>query len=222
MQGILKGGIMGAKDKREKERLEAIDRRKSDVIKAAKVIFAEKSIEKTTMQDIAIGAEVGVASVYRYYTTKMELVMEVAKDYWENELSYDVSLLFGTGIEQTSQIMNYLAEKFSENPSMLIFMDQLDAFIMSWKDQYPMDEYSKMIAYNIPLLTGIIEKGKQDGTIRKDIHAQEAGGTCLDLFMALAQKLILREQVLKSNGKINVLTALNVYKEMIIKYLETA
>ncbi|PKM50141.1 MAG: hypothetical protein CVV02_12830 [Firmicutes bacterium HGW-Firmicutes-7] len=213
---------MGAKDKREKERLEAIHNRKSDVINAAKVIFAEKSIEKTTMQDIALRAEVGVASVYRYYTTKMELVMEVAKDYWENELSYDHSLLFGTGIEQTLQIMNYLSLKFSENPSMLVFMDQLDSFVMSWKDQYPMDEYSKMVTNNLPILTGIIEKGKLDGTIRKDICAQEAGGTCLDLFIALAQKLILREKVLKSSCQINVLTALAVYKEMIIKYLETA
>lgn len=213
---------MGAKDKREQERIEAIDKRKCDVINAAKVIFAEKSIEKTTMQDIAIGAEVGVASVYRYYTTKMELVMEVAKDYWINELSYDGSQLFGTGIEQTSQIMNHLSQKFSENPSMLVFMDQLDTFVMSWKDQYPMDEYSKIVNYNIPLLTSIIEKGKLDGTIRKDIRSEEAGNTCLDLFIALAQKLVLREQVLKLRDPIKVSTALDVYKEMIIKYLETA
>ena len=214
---------MGAKDKREKERLEAIDRRKNDVIIAAKAVFSEKSIEKATMQDIALKAEVGVASVYRYYTTKFELVIAVAKDYWERELDFDDALLFGTGIEQTTQIMNQLYKKLTKNPDMLLFMDQLDAFMISCENaEYPIEAYKKVMASNIQRLIRVIETGKQDGTIRQDIQSEEAGNTCVDLFIALAQKLVLREQVYNVKISYGSSSALEIYKQMIIKYLETA
>jgi AcrR family transcriptional regulator len=214
---------MGAKDKREKERLEAIDRRKHDVINAAKAVFSEKSIEKATMQDIALKAEVGVASVYRYYTTKIELVLAVAKDYWENGLHFDEALLFGTGIEQTTQIMNQLYQQLTQNKEMLLFMDQLDAFMMNSENAaYPIEAYKKMMASNIARLIQVIEKGKEDGTIRQDIHSEEASNTCVDLFVTLAQKLILREQVFNVKIPQGACSTLEVYKEMIIKYLETA
>lgn len=214
---------MGAKEKREKERLEAIERRKHDVINAAKEVFSEKSIERASMQDIALKAEVGVASVYRYYATKIELVLAVAKDYWEKDLQFDEGLLFGTGIEQTTQIMNQLYWRLTQNPDMLLFMDQLDAFIISSENaQYPLLAYKKMIASNISRLIQVIEKGIQDGTIRKDIEPEEAGNTCIDLFVALAQKLVIREQILNVKLPHGAYSALEVYKEMIIKYLKAA
>lgn len=214
---------MGAKEKREKERLEAIDRRKNDVINAAKAVFAEKSIEKASMQDIALKAEVGVASVYRYYTTKFDLVIAVAKDYWEKELEFDDTGLYGTGIEQTTQVINRLYEKLTENPDMLLFMEQLDTFLISCENaKYPLEAYKKMMESGIQKLIRVIEKGKQDGTIRQDVQAEVAGITCVDLFIALAQKLILREQVLNVKAFQGSASALEIYKEMMIKYLETA
>lgn len=214
---------MGAKDKREKERLEGVNRRKREVVEAAKLIFAEKSIEKATMQDIANKAEVGVASLYRYYSTKLDLVMEVALDYWEKDYVVVDTLLVGTGIQQTSQVIDYFSKKFKENPEMLLFMEQFDAFISSCeKEQLPLEAYEKIVTSNNALLTGIIEKGIRDGSIRVDVKAEDIGRTCVDLLMTLAQKLLIREQVLPSKGTFIASTALDVYKEMLIKYLETA
>ncbi len=213
---------MGAKDKREKERLEGINKRKSEVVEAAKIIFAEKSIEKATMQDIANRAEVGVASLYRYYSTKLDLVMEVALDYWERDYSQVGTLLVGTGIEQTLQVMDYFSAKFKENPAMLVFMEQFDAFISNCdKEQLPLKAYEKIISSNNTLLTSIIEKGIQDGSIRVDVKAEEIGNTCVELLMTLAQKSLIREHVL-AKGNLTSLSSLDIYKKMLIKYLETA
>lgn len=214
---------MGAKDKRDKERLEGINKRKREVIEAAKMIFAERSIEKATMLDIANKAEVGVASVYRYYSTKLDLVMEVALDYWQTDYAQVDTLLFGTGIEQASQVIDYFSKKFGENPNMLIFMEQFDAYISSCeKEQLPLESYEKMITSNNVVLTKAIEKGMQDGSIRIDVKAEEIGNTCVELLLTLSQKLMIREQVLDSKGSSVSATALSVYKEMLIKYLRTA
>lgn len=214
---------MGAKDKREKERLDGISKRKKEVVQAAKIIFFEKSIEKATMQDIAIKAEVGVASVYRYYSTKLDLVMAVALDYWERDYGLVEALLIGTGIEQTSQVIDYFSKKFGDNPSMLIFMEQFGAYMSSCeKEQLPIEAYEKIITSNNKLLTGVIRKGILDGSIRLDVKAEEVGNTCVELLMSLAQKQVLREQILQSKGQIEGSTALEVYKEMLIKYLRTA
>ena len=47
---------------------------RTKILEAGFRIFAEKTIEKVTMTDVAEAAGVGVATVYRYYKTKPELM----------------------------------------------------------------------------------------------------------------------------------------------------
>lgn len=212
---------MGAKDKRERERLEAIERRKKEVIEAAKIIFAEKSIDRTTMQDIAQKAEVGVASVYRYFTTKTDLVLGVAMDYFENELFNLDMTVSGNGLEQTTDILNRFIRKMIENPAMMVFMEQLDAFLMSVeKDSSQLNLFNTIKYKNIPVITSAIEKGKQDGSIRPDIDTKEVGMTCIEIIMALLQKCMIKEYL--GNGDESYRIVLEIYKDMLIKYLQVA
>lgn len=214
---------MGAKEKRKQERLEGINKRKREVLEAAKLIFAEKTIEKATMQDIAEEAEVGVASVYRYYSTKLDLVMEVALDYHENQYAQIDTVLHGTGIEQASQVFDYLSKKFIENPAMLMFMEQLDSFVLSCeKGCLTEDVYDKIVNKNNEFLIKLIEKGIKDGSIRMDIKAKEIGNTCVELLMSLGQKLIIRNKLLKSKTQIDTFSTISLYKEILIKYLSSA
>lgn len=211
---------MGAKDKRDQERIEAIDRRKRDVISAAKIVFAAKSIEKATILDIATQAEVGVASVYRYYTNKTELVLGVALNYIENELAIE-EVVQGSGIEQTLMIMNGFLKKINENPQMLLFIQQLDAYVLHIEDDdHQLKVYEKIKTHHAPQLINAIEKGKQDGSIRKDINSNEVGNTCLEVFIALVQKNLLREQL--RNKPCDSQGIAEIYKEMILNYLKVA
>lgn len=206
---------MGAKEKRQQERLEAMTKRKKEVIEAAKEVFAEKSIEKTTMKDIAAKAEVGVASVYRYYSNKIDLVIEVAIDYWKNDFTYTNIELEGNGIEQAAQVIDHLFEALCKQHNMLAFMEQFDNYIIS-HDVTGLEEYNQVAIKDIPQLDYIIAKGILDGSIREDIQSKEAIMTFIYLFMTLAQKMMIR------NERIDSRRELEVYKEMVLKYLASA
>ena len=54
-----------------------IDERKLKILDTAFDIFVEKTIEAVSMGEIAEAAGVGRATLFRYYPSKLELVIEV-------------------------------------------------------------------------------------------------------------------------------------------------
>lgn len=57
--------------------------RRKRIINASMELFQEKCVEDTSMEEVAKRASVGAATVYRYFSTKIELVIETAQAYWE-------------------------------------------------------------------------------------------------------------------------------------------
>lgn len=64
---------MGITERKEKERLF----RKNSILEAAEKVFAEKSFESSTMDDIAKAAEFSKKTLYSYFKSKEELYYEI-------------------------------------------------------------------------------------------------------------------------------------------------
>ena len=60
---------MGIQERREREK----ERRRRDIQNAAKQLFMEKGYHATSIEDIAALAELGVATIYQYFSSKDEL-----------------------------------------------------------------------------------------------------------------------------------------------------
>lgn len=60
---------MGIRERKERER----ERRRQQIMVAAKRVFAEKGLNKTTMEDIAREAELSPGTLYLYFKNKDEL-----------------------------------------------------------------------------------------------------------------------------------------------------
>lgn len=69
MPGIKGKGVMGVKERKERER----ERRRQQIIVAAKRVFSEKGFSKARMEDIAHEAELAPATLYIYFRSKEEL-----------------------------------------------------------------------------------------------------------------------------------------------------
>ena len=61
-----------------------IDERKLKILDTAFDIFVEKTIEAVSMGEIAEAAGVGRATLFRYYPSKLELVIEVCGKKWKD------------------------------------------------------------------------------------------------------------------------------------------
>ncbi|MEI6263220.1 MAG: TetR/AcrR family transcriptional regulator, partial [Deltaproteobacteria bacterium] len=60
---------MGIQERKEREK----ERRRQQIIVAAKRVFSEKGFSKSTMEDIASGAELSPGTLYLYFKNKEEL-----------------------------------------------------------------------------------------------------------------------------------------------------
>lgn len=211
---------MGAKEKREKERIEAINKRKLEVIEAAKFMFALKTIELTSMQDIADKAEVGVASIYRYYKNKIDLVYAVAANYIDQALDdYHVDLQ-GNGISKVEQLIDYLLNQYAHKGSLLSFVEQFEVFLLTHKGEQ-VDVFKEVEKVEIKLLTQVLLEGMKDGSIRADVDITKTTVTIVNLYRMIGQKIAFQVEML-SPELIAPLEQLEIYKDMMIKYLTSA
>ena len=60
-----------------------LDERDMRVVTCAAELFLQRGLEDVTMVDIAKAAHVGVATVYRHFSTKSRIAVEAATLLWE-------------------------------------------------------------------------------------------------------------------------------------------
>ena len=74
-------------------------------------IFAERSIDKVTMNDVADEAKIGVATVYRYFSNKTQLVEAISAWAWEQYVSETIKKEVVSG-ETAAERFEYYLDSF--------------------------------------------------------------------------------------------------------------
>lgn len=217
-------------DLRTKRKIEINDqkeKRKEEVIEAAVKVLKEKGIEKSKMTDIAEKAEVGVASVYRYFKTKPELVIAAGTEFWREEIdslyhnlnSLDFNEL--NGLEKVNRILKVFLILFQEQSDFIRFIEEFDNYIV--KEQIPTDKlqaYEKGIIDLKPVMFEALKQGKEDGSVRKGIDDNEFYVTIAHSLMTLCQKLTLRGTILKSDKEIGSEVQIRLLIQMALAYIK--
>jgi len=204
-------------------RLNKIDERKKNLIETALKLFSQNGIEGTSIQDIANEANIGVASIYRYYTNKQTIVIEVAMVIWDqlNRGIGGISIKSSIGIDMIEEVIDNFIYYFKNNPSFLRFVENFDIYISNLDKLPPkMDEYQDIINRNNPHLMKIIEIGLKDRSIRSDLKMDETFTTIMHTIFCLAQKLFLRGNIIPQDSEISPETELNILKDIIINYIK--
>lgn len=218
---------MDLKTKRKKELFEQKERRKDEVISAAVEVFKEKGIENSKMTDIAEKAEVGVASVYRYFKTKPDLAVEVAIKFWDMEINSiytefdkdNINKLIG--IEKLKTILNVFVNLYNNHKDFVRFLEEFDNYVI--KEQIPsekLENYEKSIINLKNIIFEALEEGKVDGSIRSDIDNEVFYITVSHSLMTLAQKLILRGNILKSDSDVSGESQIKLIIDMAVNYIQ--
>ena len=85
----------------EKDAAEMAERRDA-ILKAGFLLFAEKNIEPVSMNEVAKAAGVGIATLYRYYGAKSELVIAVGTRVWDDYIKEQTRKFDETETEKTT------------------------------------------------------------------------------------------------------------------------
>lgn len=217
---------MEASEKRKLEREHQSESRRDEIIAAAVKEFVSSGIENTRITDIARRAEVGPATVYRYFETKPNLVVECATKLWNGEMT-DLAPLINTakeegktGLEHVRALLGVMGELYDKCPEWLRLLEQFDNYIV--RENVPREQlagYEQSIFKTQALMIEAIKQGQEDGTIRPDVDGKSFCVTATHTITALSQKLLLRGYVVKSDSELDAKTEIDTLIEMALRYL---
>lgn len=200
------------------------DLREEAIVYVAAELFLRDGIESVKMTDIADRAEVGVASLYRYFGTKEALVLRAGALLWQ-----DLQTLFGsvyeaenfhaqTGLEQIIRLFGVYRKLFREQPDFIRFVGEFDSFVIHNRvEKSQLQEYEKSVLNFYPVFLASYEAGLRDGSVRKIAEPRLYYEAVCHAVMSLSQKL-LQGDILPADGFADTVE-LELLLDMAARYL---
>ena len=166
-------------------------------------IFAEEGIEAVPMQQVAQACELGIATLYRYFNTKMDFVIAIGAKKWEEyfeEIESEYTRRGGEMMNAAEELDFYLSAYimlYREHGDILRFNQNFNGYIVHEKaTEEQLRSYLKAIEPFAKKFHRLYEKGRQDGTIRTEESEEVMFNTTMHIMLAVcgryAQGVVVR------------------------------
>jgi len=192
-----------AVEKLAEERDELKNARIERILLSAFSLFSHNGIDAIAMTDIAKNAEIGVASLYRYFETKDEIAIRTAIWAWENRKKMILPILDDTGyynkngIEQLEEIFDLFFKLYQNEPDFFRYIYFFDAYCVCQNiDAERLIPYQSVIQSVQKIISEAIIKGTDDGSINSQFKSHEK-----ELYYSLMHTLFSATQKLSLSGK---------------------
>ena len=191
------------------------------ILESAYQVFTENTIESAIMTDVSKRAHLGVASVYRYYPTKPDLVLAVGAWAWERFYKTYVDRVSGEEIENRTgaeDFENYLESflyLYREHSDMLRFNQYFNLYLRG--ENLSADEvnpYTEMIRTQAKRFSITYQKGKEDGTLRTDLSEEEMFSATMHLMLAVVTRYAVGLAYMEGT---DIEKELNLQKRMLMR-----
>ena len=177
----------------EKDAVE-IAAKQQRILASAFHIFAERTIERVTMSDVAKEAQVGIATLYRYYSSKTTLVLATATWAWESYLKDSSRLLLSgndslTAAQEFDLFLEASLDLYRNHKDLLRFNQFFNIYVSSEHIALDStDAYIRVIRAFEERFVALCRKGQADGTLHCDMPPQKLFSTNLHLMLAVVTR----------------------------------
>ena len=156
-------------------------------------IFSKKGIETVAMQEIANACDVGIATLYRYYNTKLLLVIDIATRQWQDYIAHINSVRKKdnadgmTAAEEFEFYLDFYIELYNKHKPLLRFNQNFNNYVQHEKaSRAQLKPYFDAISEIAMMFHGVYEKGKKDGTLRTELSEQKMFAATSHIMLAVA------------------------------------
>lgn len=194
--------------------------RREKIIQASMKLFWEKCVEDSSMEEVAKCSGVGVATIYRYFSTKIELVIETAEVYWQEVAEKYLTELepVGTGYMQLQKIMNVLEKIFQEEKAFLKFLQEFDVFVKKYQiSEERLTDYESGILRLKPYVTDALEKGLADESRFFTCSIDEMYFSLTHTLLAVMQKLAVGGEIISSDQVVEGERQFHIVTELLLR-----
>lgn len=146
------------------------------ILETAYELFSEKGIIPVTITDIAEASDVGRATVFRYFTTKLDLVVAISTWKWEEYIkTHDAfvtpeEMASMTGAEYLRFFLDAFLDLYRSHQDILRFNYDFNSFLRyeagTTDQKLP---YLQMVEALGARFHDLYARGMRDGTLRADI-----------------------------------------------------
>lgn len=221
---------MTPKEKYNEEKDELKNSRMNRILETAFNLFSVNGIDNVAMTDIAKEAEIGVASLYRYYETKDEIAIRTVIWAWEKQKEKIMPNLSSKtyenlcGLEQIRVILNEFTSMFENEQDFLRFIYFFDSYAVRTNiPKERLSDYENQISFVQSVVNSAISKGLQDNTIDKSYkeYKNSLYFSIMHSFFSTCQKLSLSGNMLKIDETVGGKVQLELLSKIIISGLRS-
>ena len=168
-----------------------MEKRRKEFLEKGFELFSEKSIEAVTLQNVADASGHGIATLYRYFTSKSHFLVEMASWKWgeffkQNRKRRPSESFDGmTAAEMLEFYLDSFLEVYRNHRQLLKFNQLFNVYLRSeGVNEEHQTIYLGLMKPATDLFHLIYEKAKLDNTVRTDIPESEMLSTTLHLMLA--------------------------------------
>ena len=207
-------------NKREQKKLET----KQTIIKVAKELFLDRGLLEVQMQEIADDAQIGIATLFRYFPKKEYVVFTVANEILEDMDTHIRKIIEQslTAYEKISRILDYYTEMTGEAHTKLIrFHHSFDLYTSM--AEYPddmMTPYRQSRERFLATLMQIVKDSEVDRSIREDIDQHLLVTTIVHSFSFFCVKIATTNPQIVPVTSPDSLAQIELMKTMFLEFIK--
>ena len=173
--------------------------RYKSIVSTAEKLFLECGLDSVQMQDIANAEKIGVATLFRYFSKKDNLIVAVAVQNLERTIPVfqQIALSPKTAYERLEDILNYVLKNQTETKSKSAkFREAFESYASFSKEPLPnIQDYIESQKQVSLMLNPIIEDGQRDGSLRQDIPIKESIMTVINAYGIFGNNIALKSEI---------------------------
>ena len=183
-------------------------------------LFMSRSIQDVTIKDIAVSAQVGEATIYRYFGKKQALVLQaamklqsiVSSDYFKLEDSMN-------GYQKLEAFYLSYLNIFDNHRDFYKFLSEFDTY-MSVENNDAMDPYEEAIDQYKSAFMNAYQQGLKDGSVKKQKDIELLYFSTTHAILELCKKLALKA-VISQDLEISKVSEIKCLIDMILNTLKS-
>ena len=195
------------------------DAKKNFLVDIATDLFMCRSIQDVTIKDIAVSAQVGEATIYRYFGKKQTLVVQAAMKLQQAVNAESFKLNEGkNGFEKIKIFYFSYLQIFDSHPDFFKFINDFDAY-MAGEQGDEMDSYESVVGQYKTAYMKAYQEGLKDGSIKAQNNIEMFYYSTTHALLELCKKLSIKKAVLSQDNIVEKRTQIQCLVDIILSAL---
>ncbi len=199
--------------------------RRERLLEAGFRLMSARTIEAVTLQEIADEAKIGIATLYRYFKAKPDLVIEIGTNIWKRyyvEVEKEYARLNGPAMNAAEELeffLDSIIELYRSRRDVLRFNRNFDTYVQHERcTAAQMRPYNDAVAVFAKKFHTVVRKARADGTIDIRVSEPQLFDSLLYTMLSVAGKYA-EGLVYPPDGERDMTDELEAIKRMILDSL---